>query len=96
MDAVEGVAEIVEQVAGEVEKVADDIADHLPQGDLQKAARFVEKVANEAGKGAALADDLIEKVFNLYLIPSSNFLNFKFEGDRGYYNNIISLVVSTN
>ncbi|XP_021808224.1 uncharacterized protein LOC110751959 [Prunus avium] len=62
LDSVEDVAEMVEKVAGQVEKVADDIADHLPQGDLQKAARFVENVAREAGKGASLADDLIEKV----------------------------------
>ncbi|KAM1014136.1 hypothetical protein ACFX13_044813 [Malus domestica] len=62
LDKVEDVAEMVEKVAGEVEKVADDIADHLPEGKLQRAARIVESVAREAGKDAALADDLIDKV----------------------------------
>ncbi|XP_048437350.1 uncharacterized protein LOC103940295 isoform X2 [Pyrus x bretschneideri] len=62
LDTVEDVAEVVEKVAGQVEKVADDIADHLPEGRLQEAARIVESVAREAGKDAALADDLIEKV----------------------------------
>ncbi|CAN6584109.1 unnamed protein product [Malus baccata var. baccata] len=62
LDTVEDVAEMVEKMAGEVEKVADDIADHLPEGKLQRAARIVESVAREAGKDAALADDLIEKV----------------------------------
>ncbi|XP_068313200.1 uncharacterized protein [Pyrus communis] len=62
LDTVEDVAETVEKVAGQVEKVADDIADHLPEGRLQEAARIVESVAREAGKDAALADDLIEKV----------------------------------
>ncbi|CAN6584106.1 unnamed protein product [Malus baccata var. baccata] len=62
LDKVDDVAEMVEKVAGEVEKVADDIADHLPEGKLQRAARIVESVAREAGKDAALADDLIDKV----------------------------------
>ncbi|XP_018501269.2 uncharacterized protein LOC103940298 isoform X2 [Pyrus x bretschneideri] len=54
-------AEMVEEVAEMVEEAADDIAVHLPEGKLRRAARFVESVAREAAKDAVLAEDVIKK-----------------------------------
>ncbi|KAL0351563.1 UNVERIFIED_CONTAM: hypothetical protein Scaly_1545000 [Sesamum calycinum] len=48
---------------GEVEKVAEDIADDLPEGGkLRKAVDFVEKVAERAARDAGAVDDFIDKV----------------------------------
>ncbi|KAL0314392.1 UNVERIFIED_CONTAM: hypothetical protein Sangu_2283600 [Sesamum angustifolium] len=59
----EEVVEAVEKVAGEVEKVAEDIADDLPEGGkLRKAVDFVEKVAERAARDAGAVDDFIDKV----------------------------------
>ncbi|KAL2232308.1 UNVERIFIED_CONTAM: hypothetical protein Sindi_1410800 [Sesamum indicum] len=45
MKMTEEVVEAVEKVAGEVEKVAEDIADDLPEGGkLRNAVDFVEKL----------------------------------------------------
>ncbi|RXH92818.1 hypothetical protein DVH24_042592 [Malus domestica] len=54
-------AEMVEEVAEIMEEAADDIADHLPEGKLRRAARFVESVAREGAKDAVLAEDVIMK-----------------------------------
>ncbi|KAF3445946.1 hypothetical protein FNV43_RR11123 [Rhamnella rubrinervis] len=54
---------MVEEVAEDVEKVADDIGDHLPDGTkLRKADLFVENVAKEIVKDANLAEQVILKV----------------------------------
>ncbi|KAI3464599.1 hypothetical protein Pfo_021262 [Paulownia fortunei] len=63
MKMTEDVVEAVEKVAGEVEKVAEDIADDLPEGSkLRKAVDFVERLAERAAKDAGAVDDFIDKV----------------------------------
>ncbi|KAL0438171.1 UNVERIFIED_CONTAM: hypothetical protein Slati_2300100, partial [Sesamum latifolium] len=63
MKMTEEVVEAVEKVAGEVEKVAEDIADDLPEGGkLRNAVDFVEKVAERAARDAGAVDDFIDKV----------------------------------
>lgn len=45
-----------------VEKVAEDVAEHLPEGKFHDAAEFVEKVAEDIDKRAQNAEDALEKV----------------------------------
>lgn len=55
--------EAVEKAAEEVEKVAEDIADDLPEGGkLRKAVDFVEKLAERTANDAGVVDDFIDKV----------------------------------
>lgn len=59
----EDVAEMVETAAERVDKVAEEIGEHLPEGSkLQKAALFVENAAERIAKDADLAGDIIDKV----------------------------------
>lgn len=49
-----------------MEKVADEVADRLPEGGkLQQAAMFVENIAKETTKDAQLAEEILDKVFLL-------------------------------
>ncbi|CAK9313047.1 unnamed protein product [Citrullus colocynthis] len=60
---VEDVAEMVETAGERVDKVAEEIGEHLPEGSkLQKAALFVENAAERIAKDADLAGDIIEKI----------------------------------
>lgn len=53
----------MEKAAEEVEKVAEDIADDLPEGGkLRKAVDFVEKLAERTANDAGVVDDFIDKV----------------------------------
>ena len=55
-------ADIVEEVAEEVEKVAKGVVKHLPEGKLQNAAELVENAAENVYQHAQNAEDLLEKV----------------------------------
>lgn len=53
----------MEKAAEEVEKVAEDIADDLPEGGkLRQAVDFVEKLAERTANDAGVVDDFIDKV----------------------------------
>lgn len=54
--------DIVEEVADKVEQVAEEVAEHLPDGKLKDAVTMVEHLAETAGKDAHLAGDIIDKV----------------------------------
>ncbi|KAL8136528.1 hypothetical protein V2J09_002529 [Rumex salicifolius] len=59
----EKMAEAVEKVATMAEKVAEDVADQLPDNTkLKEAAKLVENISKEAAKDAHLADQIIHKV----------------------------------
>jgi hypothetical protein len=50
-------------VAEQVDKLAEDVADHLPPGGkLKEAAALIEHLAEETAKGAHLVDKAIEQV----------------------------------
>lgn len=70
-------AEAVEKVAVGVEKVAEDIAENLPEGGRFKVAvTSVENAAKEVIKVADLVEDFIHKVnFHLNLISSITLLH---------------------
>ncbi|OVA20892.1 hypothetical protein BVC80_8905g12 [Macleaya cordata] len=62
IQAVECAAEVLEDVAEKVEKIADEVGDNLPEGSkLKEALCAVEHVAEEAVKGADLAEQFIKK-----------------------------------
>ena len=61
----EATTDIVEKVAEQVEKVADDIGNHLPKGRLKDALEFVEDMAEDTADGAHVAGEFIDKVFFL-------------------------------
>jgi hypothetical protein len=51
-------------VAEQVDKLAEDVADHLPPGGkLKEAAALIEHLAEETAKGAHLVDKAIEQVW---------------------------------
>lgn len=52
-----------------MDKVAEEVADHLPAGGkLQQAATLIEHLAEETAKSAHLVDEAIEKVLPNTLI----------------------------
>lgn len=66
-DAAEVAAEVVEQIAGVVEKVSSEVAEKLPEeSKLKDAVLLVEQVSKEAAEEAQAARDIIHKVI-LYL-----------------------------
>ncbi|XP_028797100.1 uncharacterized protein LOC114752525 isoform X2 [Neltuma alba] len=62
IEELEQISDVVEEVADKVEEVAEAAAKHLPEGKLQDAAEFIDKLAEEIEKNAHLAGDLLEKV----------------------------------
>ncbi|KAJ8762557.1 hypothetical protein K2173_007996 [Erythroxylum novogranatense] len=63
VETAEQVTELVEDVAEAVDKVSEEIGEHVPEDSaLDKAAEFVEDIAEETVKNAKLADALLEKV----------------------------------
>lgn len=56
------VADIIEEVAEEVDKVAEEAVQHLPEGKFRHAVELVEKVAEEVDKRAERVEDALEKV----------------------------------
>ena len=64
----EATTDIVEKVAEQVEKVADDIGNHLPKGGLKDALEFVEDIAEDTADGAHSAGEFIDKVFFFFLV----------------------------
>ncbi|XP_017429798.1 uncharacterized protein LOC108337729 isoform X2 [Vigna angularis] len=59
------VADIIEEVAEEVDKVAEEAVQHLPEGKFRDAVELVEKVAEDVEKRAQRAEDALEKVENI-------------------------------
>ncbi|XP_014492188.1 uncharacterized protein LOC106754653 isoform X2 [Vigna radiata var. radiata] len=59
------VADIIEEVAEEVDKVAEEAVQHLPEGKFRHAVELVEKVAEEVDKRAERVEDALEKVENV-------------------------------
>jgi hypothetical protein len=49
-------------VAQQVDKLVEEVADHLPGGKLKEAAALIEHLAEETAKGAHLVDKAIEQV----------------------------------
>ena len=67
MDTAQEVTDMVEDVAKEVEKVADELGDRLPEGGaLQQAALFVEEMAKGTVHNVNLVEDVLEQVFNSF------------------------------
>lgn len=62
MQTTEAVAETVERVADKVDKVVEDLADILPEGNLKQTARYIENIAEKAERDAHLVDEAIEKL----------------------------------
>lgn len=56
------VVDIIEDMAEEVDKVAEETVKHLPEGKFRDAVEFVEKVAEDVEKRAQQAEDALEKV----------------------------------
>ncbi|KAL5697773.1 hypothetical protein ACHQM5_028890 [Ranunculus cassubicifolius] len=57
------IAEQIEDVAETVDKIADEVVDHLPQGSkLRKIVEMIDVVAETTVKGADYAEDLLQKV----------------------------------
>ncbi|KAK8484563.1 hypothetical protein V6N11_028880 [Hibiscus sabdariffa] len=54
--------DIAEKVAEQMEKVADDIGNHLPDGRLKDALQIVEDMAQNTAEGAHVTGELISKV----------------------------------
>ena len=76
MHVAEDVVDMVETAAEEVDKVAEEIADHLPKDSiLQKTAVLVENAAETVAKDANLAAEIIGKVSPFLLTFSSLFLS---------------------
>ncbi|XP_050938293.1 uncharacterized protein LOC103488552 isoform X3 [Cucumis melo] len=62
VEKAEEAAEMAETTADGVDKAAEKIAEHLPDGsDLQKTAQSVDDAAKKIGKDADLAGDFCEK-----------------------------------
>ncbi|XP_014504220.1 uncharacterized protein LOC106764450 isoform X2 [Vigna radiata var. radiata] len=59
------VADIIEEVAEEVDKVAEEAVQHLPEGKFRHAVELVEKVAEDVDKRAERVEDTLEKVENV-------------------------------
>ncbi|CAN0878552.1 hypothetical protein LINGRAHAP2_LOCUS12540 [Linum grandiflorum] len=55
------VKERFDEVVNTVEKVADEIGNNLPAGDLRDAFQFIEDVADKTERSAELAGDVIDK-----------------------------------
>ncbi|KAL0314283.1 UNVERIFIED_CONTAM: hypothetical protein Sangu_2272700 [Sesamum angustifolium] len=49
-------------IGGEVDKIAEDISDDLPQGKLKDLVDFVENMAGKTAKTADSLDNIIDKV----------------------------------
>ncbi|XAR48535.1 hypothetical protein NMG60_11031386 [Bertholletia excelsa] len=59
----EHATEVIERVAGEVEKMAEEVADELPEGGkFRRAIEVVENTARETVKDARLVEEIIDKV----------------------------------
>lgn len=54
--------EAVEKVAENVDKIAEDIADDLPQGKLRDLVESIENIAEKTAKTADCLDNVIDKV----------------------------------
>ena len=66
----ENIVEVIEDVAGKVDKVIDNITDDLPvDSKLRKELESVDKIVEGLAKSAHIANDIIEKVW----IPTLNF-----------------------
>ena len=72
-------ADIVEEVAERVDKIAEGAAKNLPEGKLQDVAEFVENVAENVDKLAEEAGDLLEKVLTCVPKITLNVLIFIFQ-----------------
>lgn len=63
VEETEKILEYVEEVAETVDKVAKEVADHLPDGGKwRNAALFVEDVAEEVAREAQLVEDFLHNV----------------------------------
>ncbi|GFY85873.1 hypothetical protein Acr_04g0006110 [Actinidia rufa] len=63
VDTIDHAAEVVESVAGQVEKVADEIGDQFQEGGkLRGAFDFIENAAHKTAQAAQFADEIIDKV----------------------------------
>lgn len=61
--AIENTAEAVDKIAGEAEKVMEQVEHDLPEGSqLKETVLMLEHATEEAQKDAKLAIDLIHKV----------------------------------
>ncbi|KAG0482822.1 hypothetical protein HPP92_010906 [Vanilla planifolia] len=61
-ERVDSVVEVVHTVAEAAEKVAGDLAEVLPEGDLKQTAIKLERIASFVDKHAEYADSIIDKV----------------------------------
>ena len=67
VDTIEQVTEVVESVAGQVEKVADEIGDQFQEGGkIRDAFDFIENAAHKTAQAAHFADEIIDKVGYCY------------------------------
>lgn len=63
MDSAQAVTDMVEDVAEEIEKVADSLGDNLPKGRLQETALLVEEMASQTVDNINRLEEVLEKVF---------------------------------
>ena len=62
-EAVDDVADRVEEMAEKVEEFVGDIADDLPEGSqFRQTLEKVEKMADTVGKDAKIVSDMVDKV----------------------------------
>nr|GLL48082.1 uncharacterized protein LOC109169710 isoform X2 [Ipomoea trifida] len=61
-ETVEKVADVVGNVAHEVDKAAEDFKENLPAGKLKDIVEAIEHVAEETAKDAQIVEDLMDKV----------------------------------
>ncbi|CAL0317852.1 unnamed protein product [Lupinus luteus] len=62
IDEAKEIADIVEEVSEKVDEVAEEVEKELPEGKLQDAAEFIEKVAEDINKHTRNAEDALQKV----------------------------------
>lgn len=69
LQTAENITEAVEDMAGKVDKMVEEIEANLPEGKLKNALHNVELAAEEIAKDADRLDQLIDKVISFYNSP---------------------------
>lgn len=70
-EAVDSVADRVEEMAEKVEHFVDEIGNELPEGSVLKSTlEKVENIADKIGKDAHMVSDIVDKVMVLTTITS--------------------------